>query len=142
MTVTGRLLRGRIDKDGYRKVSLCRLGEEDVRFVHGLVLEAFSGQRPSVLHQAAHNDGNPANNSVGNLRWATPKSNQSDRVVHHTSSRGERQYAATMSDAVVRLAREEFSKGGITKTALAKKYGVPVHNMTMAILGRTYRHVE
>ena len=52
-------------------------GRKD-RFVHHLVLEAFVGRRPGGM-QACHNDDNPNNNRLENLRWDTPTANNHDR---------------------------------------------------------------
>lgn len=51
--------------------------------VSRLVLNAFVGQCPDGL-EACHNDGNPANNSLDNLRWGTRSSNTLDSVKHGT----------------------------------------------------------
>ena len=77
------------DPDGYKHVTL-RFEGRDKRFaVHSLVATAFHGLRPTPTHQAAHENGNPGDNRSGNLRWATPKENQGDRLKHGTASRGE-----------------------------------------------------
>lgn len=49
--------------------------------VHVLVLQAFVGPRPPG-QQGCHNDGNPKNNLLTNLRWDTPSGNYSDRKKH------------------------------------------------------------
>lgn len=49
--------------------------------IHRLVLEAFVGSCPEGM-EGCHNDGNPTNNHVGNLRWDTRKENQKDKVRH------------------------------------------------------------
>lgn len=51
--------------------------------VHRLVLEAFVGPRPLGMH-CCHNDGDPTNNSVDNLRWDTPSANVLDSIRHGT----------------------------------------------------------
>lgn len=50
-------------------------------FVHRLVLEAFVGTPPLGM-EACHNDGNPTNNHVHNLRWDTQSANTLDMVKH------------------------------------------------------------
>lgn len=54
--------------------------------VHRLVLEAFVGPCPAGM-ECCHNDGNPANNFVENLRWDTNQSNQLDKLKHGVSGR-------------------------------------------------------
>lgn len=64
----------------YRMVSLGKAGP---RQVHVLVLEAFVGKRPEGM-DGCHNDGDPGNNRVENLRWGTRSSNILDTVRHRT----------------------------------------------------------
>lgn len=68
--------------DGHLRVTLARVGIRD-RFckIHLLVLEAFVGPRPPGL-LGCHEDGDPTNNHVSNLRWDTAKSNSRDTVDH------------------------------------------------------------
>jgi hypothetical protein len=51
--------------------------------VHNLVLEAFCGPRPEG-YVACHNNGDPHDNRVENLRWDTYSSNNRDLVKHNT----------------------------------------------------------
>ena len=59
-------------------------GNRPVFKVHRLVALAFIGPPPSPKHEVCHNDGNPANNAVGNLRWDTRSENVLDQVRHGT----------------------------------------------------------
>jgi len=49
----------------------------------------FKNKRPDG-YQCCHNDGNPHNNRIENLRWDTPKGNNLDKIRHGTSGRGEK----------------------------------------------------
>lgn len=80
----GRVLRQRRHKKLYRSVCLYLRGSKRMHLVHVLVLEAFVGPRPSGL-ETCHNNGNPADNRVVNLRWGTRESNMLD-VVRHASA--------------------------------------------------------
>ena len=66
---------------GHRGVPLWRDGHQTMVPVHSMVLAAFVGPRPPGF-VACHNDGDPGNNCVGNLRWDTPSSNSYDMVRH------------------------------------------------------------
>lgn len=68
--------------------------------IHRLVLLAFVG-KPPRKHEACHNDGNPFNNRLSNLRWDTPAANQADRVKHGTSNRGERCASSKLTEQQV-----------------------------------------
>jgi hypothetical protein len=70
-------------KSGHMMVSLCRDAHCVKRYVHQLVLEAFVGPMPDGK-EGCHNDGNPANNHVSNLRWDTRAGNMQDAVKHQT----------------------------------------------------------
>lgn len=77
----GREMTTRADADGYLRVPLCKLGKKTSHGVHRLVLSAFEGEPQDGAH-ACHNDGNPANNRLTNLRWDTASANARDRVQH------------------------------------------------------------
>ena len=49
------------------------------RRVHNLVLEAFAGPRPAGAF-GLHNDDNPDNNHISNLRWGTRSENTYDMI--------------------------------------------------------------
>lgn len=49
--------------------------------IHSLVLEAFVGPRPDGM-EGCHNDGDPANNHLANLRWDTRAANNQDTLRH------------------------------------------------------------
>ena len=51
------------------------------RKVHQIVLTAFVGVAPDGM-EGCHNDGDPANNRLGNLRWDTHRNNSLDRIRH------------------------------------------------------------
>lgn len=61
------------DARGHLKVDLC--GRRV--FVHRLVLDAFVGPCPDGM-EGCHNNGNPADNRVENLRWDTRSANVID----------------------------------------------------------------
>jgi hypothetical protein len=44
-------------------------------------MESFVGPCPDGL-EVCHNDGNPENNKLSNLRYGTQSSNQIDRIMH------------------------------------------------------------
>lgn len=77
-----KLMKGTWPK-GYRRYYLMRhdgSGERRSFPAARLVLEAFVCPRPSGK-EACHNDSNPANNRVDNLRWDTHSGNMIDRFL-------------------------------------------------------------
>ena len=66
--------------EGHLSVSL---GRKNSQCVHKLVLLAFVGLAPDG-HECCHNNGNPADNRLENLRWGTRSENIKDAVKHGT----------------------------------------------------------
>lgn len=56
---------------------------------HSLVCEAWHGKAPEGT-EVAHGDGNPANNTPSNLRWATKADNFADHEKHSTLHRNQK----------------------------------------------------
>lgn len=80
----GKLLKQRPQRWGHLKVVLYQgNGQKRQRYVHQLVLEAFVGTRPAGAI-TCHNNGDPSDNRVENLRWDTHSGNTVDRVRHGT----------------------------------------------------------
>ena len=73
----GKPLSPDVAKSGHLAVCLYKEGKAKRVFVHVLVLEAFVKPRPSGM-VTCHNDSNPQNNYVGNLRWDTQAENIRD----------------------------------------------------------------
>lgn len=88
--ISGRELTFYVTYDGYLTFTLyegaCR--KKNIK-VSRLVASAFLAKvegKDLVLH----NDGDPANNHVSNLRWGTPKENMEDRKKHGNDHYAER----------------------------------------------------
>jgi hypothetical protein len=81
MTLRERELNIGVHTDGYHVVYLARGGERTQFRVHRLVLTAFVGPCPEGM-EGCHNDGNPINNHLDNLRWDTRSANAHDTVRH------------------------------------------------------------
>ena len=88
-TIKGKQRKPSVNERGYLSVPLYQDNRPKNKFVHSLVLEAFVGPCPVGL-EGCHNDGNPANNTLENLRWDTPSNNQLDRITHGTHNNANR----------------------------------------------------
>lgn len=78
---TRTLSMSRVNRDGYRRVDLYLDNVSTTVSVHVLVARAFIGPMPAN-QEVRHLDGNPANNSLTNLRYGTSSQNKSDTVLH------------------------------------------------------------
>lgn len=84
----GKELKRTPSREGYLYV---RVGHKRKKYsfqVGRLVLMAFCGM-PKDGDECCHNDGNPSNNNVDNLRWDSHLNNNKDKVKHGTYKTGE-----------------------------------------------------
>jgi hypothetical protein len=99
-----------IQNRGYHYVCLRTDGAKKTFAVHRLVLEAFIGPCPEGK-QVAHQDGNPRNNCVMNLRWASAKENIDDRRRHGRTAVGERNGSSKLDRHAVNTIRRMKDAG-------------------------------
>lgn len=70
-------------RTGHLGVALCRNGKPKTYRIHQLMMWAFVGpQEPGM--DVCHNDGNPSNNVLENLRYDTRSGNLHDKALHGT----------------------------------------------------------
>lgn len=140
---TGRILKPWLAGAGYLYVNLWRSGIKTG--VHRLVAHAFLGDPPSPRHEVAHNDGNPVNNCVENLRWATHAENQADIKKHGTGYyhgwRGESHPTAKLTNQKVLEIRRRYHHENASRKALACEFGVSTSSVDQIVQGRTWNHL-
>ena len=112
-----RRMRGRILKRKYCAKGpygrwctvLLGLGVEGQKYwlVHRLVLLAFIGPCPEGKEQGAHWDGNPENNALANLRWASQQENRDDMTRHGRHRNNTGTFCRTFSIETLRDIREQ-----------------------------------
>lgn len=77
----GIVLKQRQRASGHYRVNLSIDGVHKTVHVHQLVMRAFAGLPPEGM-EVCHNDGDPTNNAVTNLRYDTASGNFQDRILH------------------------------------------------------------
>lgn len=80
-TFHGRVLLQGSDRYGYSKACLSKDGAKWNAGVHRLVLMAFVGPCPDGM-EACHNNGEPTDNRLSNLRYGTKSENRRDTISH------------------------------------------------------------
>lgn len=103
-----RVLRGSIDRLGYVRHHIGFDSKKITVLEHTLVLLAFVGPRPCGM-ECCHNDSNPSNNRIENLRWDTHLENNRDRVRRGSYLIGENHKMAKFkeSDVIAVLSGEK-----------------------------------
>ena len=100
---------------------------------------AFVGEIPEGK-QVAHNDGNPANNWLSNLRYATPEENQNDKSKHGTTLKGSAVPSSKLSEWEV-LAIRGLCALGISYSKVGKIYATHRSNIFAIKQGRSWAHI-
>lgn len=80
-----RILKTRLDKDGYVLVNLSKDKSQNTYKVHRLVAAAFI-ENKDIKPEVNHKDKNKSNNKIDNLEWVTAKENSTHRVNYKTIS--------------------------------------------------------
>lgn len=137
-----------VRKDGHIEVPLSRGGARKMAMVHQLVLAAFAGPCPPG-QEGCHNNGQPADCALANLRWDTHAANMADMVRHGASAAGERHWNVKLTDADVREIRRLWDSGtrpghrhsrwcGCTWTqvSIAERFGVSRTRVTTIVSGK------
>lgn len=105
--------------------------------IHRLVLMTFVGHCPKNM-EGCHNDGNPKNNHVDNLRWDTRKNNEADKDKHGTRLRLEQHPRAKLNqDKVIQI--RKMHSDGFSMNRLAKMFGVNVGTIIPIIKHKTWK---
>ena len=109
--------------------------------IHRLVALAFLGEPPSRAHQVAHYDGNPRNNHYTNLRYATPRENNADKVRHGTLPRGEKAGPSKFTETMVRQVRVLAAKQ-VPQEIIAEIFETSQSHIGRIVRKEVWGHVE
>lgn len=115
-------------------------GVHSTHAVHHLVLEAFVGPMSDGL-LGCHNDGNPANNALTNLRYDTPSGSYADKYGRGTHLQGSAVRSAKLNERAVTEIRGAYASGE-TQRSIAKRYGVGQPIISEVVTGKRWRHVQ
>jgi len=136
--VRGQMIRPTISALGYKFLSLHRNGHYKAT-VHSLVALAFLGPRP-FGQDVCHNDGNPSNCALTNLRYGTRVENCEDKKKHGTQPCGEGSHLAKLTEEDVIAIR--MMKGRCPQRELAADFGVARQTISKIQLGIKWSHVK
>jgi hypothetical protein len=124
----------------YLYITLKKDNKNKTFAVHRLVLEAFVSKKPPGK-QCAHYDGDPQNNHLSNLRWATAKENIEDRKRHGRTAMGEKSGTAKLDEKCVKIIKKLKTKG-LTAGEIAHLACVSEPTIDRIWKGETWRCVN
>lgn len=135
------------NKKGYRRTTLITKHGPKNFLIGGLILSTFICPKPSAIHQCAHNDGNPTNDRLSNLRWATPQENTSDKAIHGTNLIGQNHNMAKLSEKDVLFIKTHYRKRVVGKfksnsATLAAKFNVTRECINSIVRGKCWKHIK
>lgn len=136
----GRVLVATGDGCGYLGILIFKNGKRKSAKIHRLVAELFLNKAPGL--QVNHIDGDKNNNRATNLEWITHAENMkhavSSGLITTTKRKKADKLRRKLSDSDV-LEIRSLSQQGVTRTAIAKIYGVSQPTISHLLLGKTYR---
>jgi len=136
----GKFLKPYIDKLGYKKVGM---GGGSTRSVHRLV--AFTIPNPKDKPVINHKDGNPSNNKIENLEWATVSENtlhgwRALGRVHHRPNKEKFGLQSKSSIQVAALNKDNEVVFVLESCGLAVNYGLIPTHISACCKGRRKTH--
>jgi len=105
-----------------------------------IVLSAFVSPCPENM-EACHNDGNPLNNCLDNLRWDTRKGNFADRAKHGNTIQGIKHHEAKFTEQDIRDVRKRAAMGE-SQASIARDYHVTRTNIGYIVRRDTWKHIR
>lgn len=107
----GKILKPKINQHRQNRctVALWKEGKVSYPYISRLVLSAFIGL-PPIGHDAAHWDGDPTNNCLSNLRWATISENMQDKKRHGTDPIGVRNAMSKLTEEQVLYIKNNYKR--------------------------------
>lgn len=106
---------------------------------HRFVCELAHGEPPEGT-EVAHRCGRPSCVNPQHLRWATPTENQSDRIEHGTTNRGERCGNSKLTITDVLAIRERYV-GGEAQRTLASEFEVSQVTISNIVNRVSWAHI-
>jgi hypothetical protein len=103
------ILKAKINKDGYKIVTLCNNGIKHFISVHRLVALTFI-PNPNGFPQVNHIDGDTLNNHKSNLEWNTSKQDGENRIKRNATAKGEGHGRAKLTEKQVLEIRQLKNK--------------------------------
>lgn len=124
---------------GYHRVTLFNKGKRKRFFIHRLVLETFVGVCPKGM-QACHNDGDPDNNRLSNLRWDTCSANNLDKRLHDTHQVGERNGNSKLTSKRVKKINQ-LLEACVPQRTIATKFKISQSTVSDIKRGHLWSHL-
>lgn len=128
------------NKYGHCVVNLCYRRYQRLAKVHSIVIEAFLGSKKNG-EEVCHNNGDPTDNKLVNLRYDTHRNNQNDMRRHGTLCVGSSSSLSKLTEKKVCIIKKLLSLKFKQKT-IAKMFDTTQPNISQIASGITWKHVQ
>lgn len=139
-TEVGKILKPIENSRGYFVFAVCQNKTSKLLRLHREIALAFLGPPPTPRHQAAHNDGNKANNLLENIRWVTPKENWDDRKKHGTDIVGEKHPRTHLKEEDILEIRKRKFLGEFCKD-IARDFNININTVSAIVTRKNWSHI-
>lgn len=129
------------NKKGYKSLALTRKPAIRINYtIHRLVAEYFI-PNPENKREVNHKDGNPSNNNVENLEWATSSENTMHSYENGLQGRGENFYSAKLTENEAIEIINAYRLGVFSQSMIAEAYGISKSSVKDLLAGRNWAHL-
>ena len=125
---------------GYFQVAIHVSGRCIKKYVHRLVLEAFSGPCPNGM-ECSHLDGDKTNNRFDNLAWESVIDNNLRKDDHLTNRKGESHARSKLTEGDVLNIRRLYASGNYSYRWLKDEFMVSKSNIESIVHRRSWKHI-
>lgn len=126
---SSRILKPRINRQGYLYINLCEEGKYKSFTIHRIVSKAFLGKSSLTVN---HKNGNKLNNCIENLEWISQQENTNHAKFNNLLAKGEKNGKSKLSIRDVELIRYKY-KNGKSMRCIGKEFSVS-HNCISKII--------
>lgn len=151
---TGKVLKQRTNKHGYKQLVLSKNGIVRTHIVHVIICTVFNGHKPDN-HEVSHKNGIKTDNRKDNVYWKTHAENERDKILHGTIPKGDRNGKYTKPNKTPRGERIGTSKlsvedilkirslhrDGLGCIRISKIFGVSKTSILNIINRKTWNHI-
>lgn len=140
-TFVGKILKIRIDTNGYPYIRLYKDGKGKNVKIHKLIAETFIGSCPKGK-EVNHIDGNKKNSHVDNLEYVT----RSENIKHAfklglRNDRGENHYLHKLKEKDILKIKKLYGTRKYLQKEIAKMFNCNQQNISFIVNNKTWRHI-
>lgn len=107
-----------------------------------LVLSVWEGPPPSDKHVCMHQNDNPSDNKISNLKWGTLAENNRDCAMRGRTARGEKNVKAVLTERDVVIIRRLYETAKLSQREIADCYQVTQSTIRQVLSGGNWAHVQ